>query len=453
MLTIGIIIILIMGLLIVCLISKELSCIEKIGLSFPVGIGVQTMLMALIILFGLRLTAISVLSSGLLMLFVLLVLLFRRNSQTHLHPIQGLDTSKYNMVWMLFIGLVIYFEYMNFVKCMYFPTFDRDSLAGFDTIGYVIAQEHTFRHISLFQHDYMPSIHNAGSYITYAPMTQLSYAFVYLLGAETSKLIPAFIFLFFLITFYGVMKRISGHTCAAVATFLTMITPEMIAFSSLSATNVIHAVSASLGIIYIALWTKYKSQEDLLLGSLLLGLNIWTRTDGIVFVLGALPVIGFISIKNKQWKTFLSPLCAFIPALFWMLFCKMNNFYSESIAITHLFWDSEKANIIWNGIKSLCLDKQFYGISFLFFTISVLCNSWFIWKKKDNLPLLVMIAFSLLLYMIVLYQIDYKWDSIHNVLAYSAKRFLFCFIPLIWFYSMSNKWIVLLFNKLETFLK
>ena len=202
MLTIGIIIILIMGLLIVCLISKELSCIEKIGLSFPVGIGVQTMLMALINLCGLRLTAISVLSSGLLMLFVLLVLLFRRNSQTHLHPIQGLDTSKYNMVWMLFIGLVIYFEYMNFVKCMYFPTFDRDSLAGFDTIGYVIAQEHTFRHISLFQHDYMPSIHNAGSYITYAPMTQLSYAFVYLLGAETSKLIPAFIFLFFLITFY-----------------------------------------------------------------------------------------------------------------------------------------------------------------------------------------------------------------------------------------------------------
>ena len=138
---------------------------------------------------------------------------------------------------------------------------------------------------------------------------------------------------------------------------------------------------------------------------------------------------------------------------FGCFFCKMNNFYSESIAITHLFWDSEKANIIWNGIKSLCLDKQFYGISFLFFTISVLCNSWFIWKKKDNLPLLVMIAFSLLLYMIVLYQIDYKWDSIHNVLAYSAKRFLFCFIPLIWFYSMSNKWIVLLFNKLETFLK
>lgn len=302
MLTIGIIIILIMGLLIVCLISKELSCIEKIGLSFPIGIGVQTMLMALINLCGLRLTAISVLSSGLLMLFVLLVLLFRRNSQTHLHPIQGLDTSKYNMVWMLFIGLVIYFEYMNFVKCMYFPTFDRDSLAGFDTIGYVIAQEHTFRHISLFQHDYMPSIHNAGSYITYAPMTQLSYAFVYLLGAETSKLIPAFIFLFFLITFYGVMKRISGHTCAAVATFLTMITPEMIAFSSLSATNVIHAVSASLGIIYIALWTKYKSQEDLLLGSLLLGLNIWTRTDGIVFVLGALPVIGFISIKINNGK-------------------------------------------------------------------------------------------------------------------------------------------------------
>lgn len=98
--------------------------------------------------------------------------------------------SDYNLIWLFFIALIVYLEYMNFSKCIYFPTYDRDSLAGFDTIGYVIAQEHTLKGLSLFQADYMPQIHNAGSYIVYAPMVQLSYAFVYLLGTETSKLIP-----------------------------------------------------------------------------------------------------------------------------------------------------------------------------------------------------------------------------------------------------------------------
>ena len=149
----------------------------------------------------------------------------------------------------------------------------------------------------------MPQIHNAGSYIVYAPMVQLSYAFVYLLGAETSKLIPALIYLSFLIAFYGCMKRVINKTGSAIAVFFMMITPEMFAFSSLSATNVIHAVSASLGIIYIAIWFKYREKKDLYLGALSLGLNIWTRTDGIVFILAALFVITIDAIIKKTWKS------------------------------------------------------------------------------------------------------------------------------------------------------
>jgi len=450
MITFGMIVTVVMGFLIVVLISTRFSWMEKIGLSFPVGMGVQTMIMALLDLFGLRLTAFSVLSAALVAVLVLSLLLFRRLRQewAHPRPIQGLHGTEYNLVWLLFVGLTVYFEYMNFVKCMYFPTFDRDSLAGFDTIGYVIAQEHTFRHISLFQADYMPQIHHAGSYITYAPMTQLSYAFVYLLGAETSKPVPAWMYLFFLVVFYGALKRVSGHTCAAVATFFTLVTPEMIAFSSLSATNVIHAVSASLGIIYIALWVRFRFSKDLLLGSLLLGLNVWTRTDGIVFVLAAWVVVGFVSFKDRQWYKPVPPLCALVPALFWMLFCKLSHFYAESIVITHFFWDADKVATIWAGITSLCTDRHFYGISFLFFVFSLVCNGWFVVRKKDNLPLLGMMLMALACYMAMLYQIDYKWDSIHHVLAYSAKRFLFCFIPPVWFHSMSNRWIIRVFGKL-----
>lgn len=227
-----------------------------------------------------------------------------------------IDTSNCNLVWCFFIVLIAYFEYMNFTKCMYFPTFDRDSLAGFDTIGYVMAQEHTFRNLSIFQQSYMPHIHDAGSYMTYAPMVQLSYAFVYLLGAETSKLVPALMYLSLLIAFYGSMQRVTGPTGAAVATFFVLITPEMIAFSSLSATNVIHAATASSGIIYIALWLKCRERKDLYLGSLLLAVNIWTRSEGIVFIGAALAVV-----LRMCSGTGIGKICCLLPLRCFPRFC------------------------------------------------------------------------------------------------------------------------------------
>lgn len=449
MILLGFCILLLMGMLVVRTVSHRFSLAEQIGLAFPVGLGIQTLLMALINLCRLRLTAWSVLAAALLLVSVFLW--WRRPAfrARPAGPLPGLCLTGCNAVWLLFMFLIAYFEYMNVTKCLYFPTFDRDSLTGFDTIGYTIAREHTFRGLSFFRADYMPHIHDAGSYITYAPLTQLSYAFVYLLGAETSKLVPACMYLFFLVAFYGVMRRVVCRTCAAVGTFLLMITPELMAFSSLSATNVIHAVFASLGILYVSLWFRERHRRDLLMGSLLLGFNVWTRTDGVVFLLAAVLVVGIDALRRRCWRPLLPVLCAFLPLLFWALFCRMSGFYSESIAILHLFWDAEKLRTILRGFQALCLDTQLFGISFLFFAFTLPFNGWFTWRRRDNAALLCLIALSLLAYMALLYQIDYKWDSIYNVLTHSAKRFLFCFLPLAWFYALSGRGIARLFLWLE----
>lgn len=451
MLISGIIILIITGFLFINLISARFSWCEKIGLSFPLGLGLQTIMMAIINLAGIKLTSTSVMLTGVFLIIVLLIpIYFRKDRYTTFYKNSFcFRFSDHNLVWLFFIILISYLEYMNFSKCMYFPTFDRDSLAGFDTIGYVIAQEHTLKDLSLFQVDYMPQIHCAGSYIVYAPMVQLSYAFVYILGAENSKAIPALMYLFFLLAFYSSMKRVINRTGAAIATFFMMITPEMLAFSSLSATNVIHAISASLGIVYIAIWFKYRDKKDLYLGSSLLGLNIWTRTDGIVFILAALFVIFIDAIKKKTWKNLLPVSFSFFPALLWFFFEKKSNIYAESIAILHPFWDADKASIIWEYMKSHYMNTLHYGWTFIALFISLLFNSWYIIRKKDNLTILLMMIIASILYMIALYQIDYKWDSIQNVLAYSAKRFLFCFVPIAWFYSMSNNWVKQVLKKLE----
>lgn len=449
MILLGFCILLLLGVLVIRTVSHHFSFTEQIGLAFPVGLGIQTLLMALINLCRLRLTAWSVLAAALLLLSVLL---WQRRPASRLRPtgpLPGLRLTGYNAVWLLFMCLIAYFEYMNFTKCLYFPTFDRDSLTGFDTIGYTVAREHTFRGLSLFRADYMPHIHDAGSYITYAPLTQLAYAFVYLLGAETSKLVPACMYLFFLVAFYGVMRRVVCRTCAAVGTFFLMITPELMAFSSLSATNVIHAVFASLGILYLSLWFRERQRRDLLMGSLLLGINVWTRTDGVVFLLAALLAVGIDALRRHCWRPLLPLLCAFLPLVFWALFCHVAGFYSESIVLTHLFWDPEKIRTILRGFHALCLDTHLFGISFLFFAFTLPFNSWFTLRHRDNAALLFLIVVSLLTYMVMLYQIDYTWDSIYNVLTHSAKRFLFCFLPLVWFYALSGRGIARLFLRLE----
>lgn len=453
MLTIGLIVSFLLGFSLLNRLPGRFSIAEKAGLSFLLGISLQSLLMLIINGIGLQLTVVNIWCVSLLVILLLNYKVILRKEKFSL-KLDWPGLSIVNLVWLFFIILIVYLEYMNFAKCMFFPTFDRDSLAGFDTIGWVISQEHTLRNLSLFQGDYMSNINGAGSYITYMPMIQLSYAYVYMLGAETSKIIPALVFLSFLFAFYGGVSRFCGSTGAAVATFFMMITPEMIAFSSLSATNVIHAVYASLGIIYTALWLRDRTNYLLPLGAMLLGCNVWVRMEGIVFI-GAAGIVLFLNIfKEKAYKSlFVFAAIAMAPLVLWVIFEKMYGIYAESIAITHPFWDGEKATLIWVNFKSLWSNTQYYGLSFYVFLITIALNIWFLIRKKDQLNLLGMTLLAMLFYMILLYQVDYKWDSIQNVLDFSAKRFLFCYIPLVWCYIFASRVGCSLFRALERFLR
>lgn len=452
----GIILTVLLGFAFVNCISVKFSLTEKIGLSFPIGMALQTLLMLFLNLLSIKLTANALIISEFILTIALYIPLFLQRKEFLITTRQSITNhpfKNFNLVWLFFIVAILYLEYMNFSKCMYFPPYDRDSLAGFETIGYVIAQEHTLKGLSLFQEDYIQGIHGAASYITYAPMVQLSYAYVYTLGAATSKIIPGLLYLFFLIAFYGATCRITRKTGAAIATFFMLLTPEMLAFSSLSMTNVIHAIYASLGIIYIALWFRNREQKDLLIGGILLGINMWCRTEGIVFIGAALCIVFIDSIRKKKFKDLIiCTVLTMLPTLCWVIFSKINGLYAESIAITRPFWDAEKIDTILTYMLNLYKNTIYYGWSFTAFVLAFIANIWFLIKKKDSIYILSMIILASLFYMIVLYQIDYKWDSIQNVLSYSAKRFMFCFIPLLWYFVLTNQACSSIIKKLDNLL-
>jgi hypothetical protein len=451
----GIILTLIAGFLFINAISSTFTLGEKIGLSFPVGIFFVTFIMLLMDATGFPLTQNGILTE--LSIFVIaLIILTAFKWKTKLESAGksfSFTFGEINAIWILFVVLIIYIEYLNFQKCMFWPPFDRDSLAGFETIGYIISQEHTLKGLSIFQQDYIANIHAPGSYITYAPMVQLSYAFVYILGAETSKIIPGLMYAFFLFSFYSVSKRIIKKTAAAVITFFVLLTPEMLSFSSLSMTNVIHAVYASLGVVYLAVYLRERQKKDLFLSAALLSMNGWCRMEGVVFIGAASCILFADTLLKKNYRDFAAyVLIAVSSFAVWNVFMKLNGIFSENIIIAKPFWEAQKASIIGKYMLDLYKSTTFYGITFIALAAGFVINLKGLIRKGDNLYLLSVILLSMLFYILLLYQIDYKWDRIENVLSYSAKRFMFCFIPLIWYYIGSNGTVMWAMNKIETFL-
>jgi hypothetical protein len=441
--TLGIIITVLLGFALLNVIGLGLSLTEKIGLSFPLGMFATTLYMLLLDALGIGFVPCALLLGGIVMLLCCVYLLWLRRVELlseYRKTISKQDYRRLNLVWLLVVLVLMYLEYMNLSKTMYYPAFDRDSLAGFETIGYIAGQEHTLKGLSIFDSSYMPGIHGPASYITYMPYVQLSYAYVYSLGAEMSKVIPGLMYLSFLIVFYGVVVRSAGHLGGALCTLLMFLTPEMLGFSSLSMTNVMHAIFASLSIIYMVLWLCGRRSCDLLLCGILSGANIWSRTEGVVFTGTTLLILLYDAYRRGEYRGLIQTSClSLAPLLMWTIFSKLFGIYAEGIAITHLFWDGVKFWTIWDHMWGLLSESTFYGWTFRAFGMCILLNGYYTLKRRDNVWLLLAFVMSLLFYMALLYQVDYKWDSIDAVLSYSAKRFLFCFAPLAWYYVLTSR--------------
>ncbi len=441
------ILVFLIGLLVLCRISLRFSWLERLGFALPVGLLLVTMVMALMDWVGIGLSAMSLAIMTLLLLAgaVWANKAYLKSLPSKIALPSRLKTfdwrshlTWFNLLWLLMFMAVVYLEFINFTKTMMYPTYDRDSMAAFDTIGFVCAQEHTYHGMSIFQADYFPRMHEAGSSMSYLPMVQLSYAYVYAFGAETSKSIPAFMYLSFLVGFYGLCRRRLTHTASMLAVLGVILSPEMTSFASHSITNVMHACMASTGVIYTCLWIKSRERRDLWLSVLLLAANSWMRAEGIVFIGVAWLLVFISSARHKEWVTAFMPLLALVPLVLWTAYSTACGLTSESVVIAHPFWDHDKAYTIIIGLWALISDGSYYGWTFNVLLLAVLADIYFILRHKSDGTTLLALLLCMGGYYLVLYQIDYKWDNIYNVLAYSAKRFNFCFVPIAWYVAMAT---------------
>lgn len=443
--------------------GRVLGWQELVGLSFPCGIAQIVFSMLLLDWIGIPLTCFSVGFAACLFILLWLALCVSLHRSFRI----SLNKEKPRWGWLnlsycVFFAVVAYLVCINFVNTLYypyFPHFERDSISGYETIGYLVSQEHTLRGLSVFQPDENPLMRVSRSYIGYAPLTQLSFTYIYLFGAETNKLVPAMMFVSFLLVFYGLMKKHSGALTAIIATFFMVITPKLLEMSMLSLTNGPHIIYASLGVVYGLCMILQERQgvnnpTYLYLSALLLSASVLTRSDGVVFPCALGLVFLYESFRNRlSWKNFLfwSGLIFFV-FVFWALYRKTGNLATENFFITHFFWDEARAEQIVKTSFRLLFSGFYYGWTFYFFVLAFLVELFFIIRKKSSLFVCFFVpVLSLLFFFLLVYHMDFsKWqDLLSAVLTDSAMRFYLCLVPLVWFAVFSSHGIKFLLKKAE----
>jgi len=448
---------------------------EKLGASFLLGIGIQVFWMMIFNFIGIKISLLPVyvasfLSIGLSWTYTLM---WRKVALSEAvwpyNPFKNKEWHKVNLPWLVLILFISYILWAITIKCLFWPTFEFDAVAGYDLVGKIVAAEGSFYN-SLFMSNGV-SLHNMSLRAVYPPLVSGSFAYAYMSGAETSKIISSLYYGSFIVLMYALFRRSElTHLGTAFGLLLIIFIPEMVSHAALSQTNMPQGVYTATGFMALYLWmiNKEKNAHYLFLSIFIFACNSMVRSENIIFGFVAGLAVLLHTLKNRNKKNFINlltfGLVVLLPFILWTVFLKIYGMKpaapGEGLSLS-LAYDAQKFTDWWGflwGYKNypdgLVMNQNFYAlvpylyVLFLFAAIVLAVIRYVmaadeqkktLVKKAINkdLALLYISVAPFALYSIFYYFIDYDWDSIRNVMLFSFKRGLFgpmvlacCFIVL-----------------------
>lgn len=297
------------GLPLVLLILPKQNTFSTLGLSFPLGIGIFTLLMFVSNLLGFRFNLLN--ESLILLIFSIPVILLRRNELKELfgNRLRSLKNSKISLVEKVMLGVLIFLVVTSLVNTLYWPVHIWDSLVLYDFRGHVFAQTGFMK--DAFINDY---------YTNYPLLTSLAHTIIYIAGGRYPQFLYSLYYLSLGLTFYGFLREFVSRKIGLFATLILLIAQPLFYHSMLSLTNLPFSVYLSLGAICVFLWNKKREVGYLILTALLVGLSTWTRSNE-PFWAAILLIVFIVSIYHKKiWETVLFSLFFFPIREAWKVF-------------------------------------------------------------------------------------------------------------------------------------
>jgi len=463
MLIIGILLCYLTGCSVVMAVSRRFSLAEIIGYSFLVGMGVETIFLFLLDIVQLHYTSFLLIA---LNLFVIIALNRKfpetitafKEKYTELRA----GALSINYVALFLFSIIAYLFYTITIKNLFWPPAEGDSITSFDKLARVIAMEGKLK-ISLFQYNLQ------GAAGVYPPLFHGSFAYVYIFGAETPKIVITFFFLSLLLIFYSFVKSYTNAIAAMLFTLILMATPELYAHAALALGNMPTAAYICGAVLSTYMWLDRDDEKYFWMGAIMMGFSVWIRSDAIAFVIAVLCMIAIKVWQNKDYKRLLIfAVIALVPFVSWLLYVKLKIELPQASRFdTGIGYNADRLNTMINYVRAYLFASsyrqvqggQLYGIVFISFFVALAINTTLAFKKgvktvfgnQGMLLVFLLIAFSIYFTEFYLINEAVQASTIASLMASSFKRGMFYFLPVVLFYTATCYSSKLLFDKLEKF--
>jgi len=438
---------------------KSLRPLELVGLIFPFGVsGMGVILLLFLLLFPSYLSFESLACSILLICWIILSLDFLKNKKEYWkwpHMMRQIKrvfqrVKELNLIQILCLMLISYILFVIGLKGIFWPILDWDAITTFDFYGRSIAVEKEL--ITSIVRD-----KSVGSGVAYPPLTHLMIAYSYLAGFYDPKIFFTLTYVSFILAFYAFTRRFVNRTGSMIIVLLMIMTPELTAFSTFCKTNILQMLFSSLGILVFFRWMSERKLPLLYLAAVLVGFGAWVRSEGVEFVLIPGLFLFYETIRGQlKWNQLIGyGVIGLVPFLFWQIFLSATpelGHYQQVEVEKSIFWDAEKLYMIIGYLQNHLASVQYYGLASYFLILLLVINLLF-FKRAHNHQFGLILLGLVIMHVFLLYQLHYKGDNMEWLLKYSLKRYIFNWIPLIYFFigtSFGFQWLT---RKLESFLK
>ena len=287
----GLLLTLFFGILLSFLVVPTFKPLERIGISYVLGLGVQTFLMFLIYLVVGNYSLFNTLSILIVGNFILLLFSRKRLESFFKDLKSNFTLNNFTLFQKIILGLIAFFVLFSLICTLYWPVSSWDSLVLYD-----------WRAKLFVATGGMEEGIRRGYFFGVPLMTSLAHTWIYFLGGNQPEIIYTLLLLSFILMIYGSIRRYTCITLSLIAVLMITTYPEILIHSTFSYTNFPYMVYFVMSTVYLYLFMNKVDKSYLFPSAILLGLSSWIRTSEPFWIINLIVLLVYSLISKKLWQ-------------------------------------------------------------------------------------------------------------------------------------------------------
>lgn len=276
--------------------SNILSSLERLALSYGLGIGAVALEMLVFYFFKVRFTILNLFLPWIPVIAFGLISFGARTSVSIGRRTRWSFFEKFLLAGISFEVILAFFRAM------------LKPLESFDSIAMYAVRSKIIYLSGMIPSNFFSEItlnHPNPDYPLLVPLSEVwVYTFLGGLNDLLVKIIFPVYFLSFLVIFFFLLRRLVSRRGALLFTFLLATIPQFNHFATVGYTDLVLAYYYSIGSIYLFLWMKTNKMSLLMLAGVFTGLAVLTKNEGMVLGLINIILLGLFFLKNFSKRRF-----------------------------------------------------------------------------------------------------------------------------------------------------